>query len=159
VQRLHQFFHQNLTRGSGVSSKLRTTAAVSSVSLNWGMVTVLRVYAIFGVPYTSDRQGKRAAIGTRHTFRLSTHSPIAFGDGPDVKPDPASPESAGMSKAAFDRLEAHLKHRYIDAGRFPGTQLLVYRRGKVVHSAVQGFADIERKAPMKDDKPFFVSIR
>jgi CubicO group peptidase (beta-lactamase class C family) len=67
---------------------------------------------------------------------------------------PASPESAGMSKAAFDRLEDHLKRRYIDAGRFPGTQLLVYRRGKVVHSAVQGFADLERKAPVRDDTIF-----
>ena len=46
-----------------------------------------------------------------------------------LAPTPASPESAGMSKAAFDRIEAHLRHRYIDAGRFPGTQLLVYRRG------------------------------
>jgi CubicO group peptidase (beta-lactamase class C family) len=71
-----------------------------------------------------------------------------------LAPTPASPESAGMSKAAFDRVEAHLKQRYIDAGRFPGTQLLVYRRGKVVHSAVQGFADVERKAPMKDDTIF-----
>jgi CubicO group peptidase (beta-lactamase class C family) len=64
---------------------------------------------------------------------------------------PAPPESAGMSKTAFDRLEAHLKHRYIDAGRFPGTQVLVYRRGKVVHSSVQGFADVERKVPVRDD--------
>ena len=71
-----------------------------------------------------------------------------------LAPTPASPESAGMSKAAFDRLDAHLKHRYIDAGRFPGTQVLVYRRGKVVHSTVQGFADLERKAPMKDDTIF-----
>jgi CubicO group peptidase (beta-lactamase class C family) len=71
-----------------------------------------------------------------------------------LAPAPASPESAGMSKAAFDRLEAHLKHRYIDAGRFPGSQLLVYRRGKVVHSAVQGFADLERKVPVKDDTIF-----
>ena len=69
-------------------------------------------------------------------------------------PTPASPESAGMSKAGFDRVEAHLKHRYIDAGRFPGAQMLVYRRGKVVHSAVQGFADVERKSPMKDDTIF-----
>src|ERR1700757_3425379 len=71
-----------------------------------------------------------------------------------LAPTPASPESAGMSKAAFDRIEAHLKRRYIEAGRFPGTQLLVYRRGKVVHSTVQGFADLERKAPMKDDTIF-----
>jgi CubicO group peptidase (beta-lactamase class C family) len=67
---------------------------------------------------------------------------------------PASPESAGMSKAALDRVEDHLKRRYIDAGRFPGTQLVVYRRGKVVHSAVQGFADVERKVPVKDDTIF-----
>jgi CubicO group peptidase (beta-lactamase class C family) len=71
-----------------------------------------------------------------------------------LAPTPASPESAGMSKPAFDRLEAHLKHRYIDAGRFPGTQLLVYRRGKVVHSAVQGFADLERRVPVRDDTIF-----
>ena len=71
-----------------------------------------------------------------------------------LAPTPASPESAGMSKAALDRVDAHLKHRYIDAGRFPGTQLLVYRRGKIVHSAVQGFADLERKVPVKDDTIF-----
>src|SRR5512140_258146 len=71
-----------------------------------------------------------------------------------LAPPPASPESAGMSKQAFDRLEAHLKQRYIDAGRFPGTQVLVYRRGKVVHSTVQGFADLERKVPVKDDTIF-----
>ena len=59
-----------------------------------------------------------------------------------------------MSKAALDRLENHLKQRYVDAGRFPGTQLLIYRRGKVVHSTVQGFADVERKAPVKDDTIF-----
>jgi CubicO group peptidase (beta-lactamase class C family) len=77
-----------------------------------------------------------------------------FGDDPMLAPTPASPESAGMSKAAFDRIEAHLKHRYIDAGRFPGTQLTVYRRGNIVHSAVQGFADVERKVPVKDDTIF-----
>ena len=66
----------------------------------------------------------------------------------------ASPESAGMSKAAFDRIEGHLKRRYIDAGRFPGTQLVVLRRGKLVHSTVQGFADLERRAAMKDDTIF-----
>jgi len=59
-----------------------------------------------------------------------------------------------MSKAALDRLENHLKQRYVDAGRFPGTQLVVYRRGKIVHSTVQGFADLERKAPVKDDTIF-----
>ena len=55
-----------------------------------------------------------------------------------LAPAPAAPESVGMSKAALDRIDAHLKSRYIDAGRFPGTHTLVYRRGKVVHSALQG---------------------
>jgi CubicO group peptidase (beta-lactamase class C family) len=66
----------------------------------------------------------------------------------------APPETVGMSQFALDRLEDHLKRKYLDAGRFAGTQLLVYRRGKVVHNAVQGFADLERKAPMKDDTIF-----
>jgi CubicO group peptidase (beta-lactamase class C family) len=68
-----------------------------------------------------------------------------------LAPTLASPESAGMSKAALERIDAHLKNRYIDASRLPGTQLLVYRRGKVVHRTVQGLADVERKVPVKED--------
>src|SRR5258708_19160714 len=85
---------------------------------------------------------------------LSGQLPTVSGVCPMLAPTPASPESAGMSKPALDRIEDHLKRRYIDAGRFPGTQLLIYRRGKVVHSAVQGFADLERKAAVKDDTIF-----
>jgi CubicO group peptidase (beta-lactamase class C family) len=66
----------------------------------------------------------------------------------------ASPESAGMSEARLQRLEEHLKRNYIDNGRFPGTHTLVYRRGKVVHSGLQGFADVERNAAVKDDTIF-----
>ena len=69
-------------------------------------------------------------------------------------PTLSSPETAGMSKAALDRIEDHLKKRYIEAGRFPGTQLLVYRRGQLVHRSSQGFADLERKVPVKDDTIF-----
>jgi CubicO group peptidase (beta-lactamase class C family) len=71
-----------------------------------------------------------------------------------LTPTLASPESVGMSKAAFDRIDNHLRQRYIDTGRFPGTQLVVYRRGKLVHSAVQGFADLERKLALKEDTIF-----
>jgi CubicO group peptidase (beta-lactamase class C family) len=71
-----------------------------------------------------------------------------------LAPTPASPESAGMSTAALERIEAHLKRRYVEAGRFPGTQLLIYRRGKVVHNSAQGFADLERKVPVRDDTIF-----
>ena len=71
-----------------------------------------------------------------------------------LAPTPASPETVGMSKAALDRIDTHLKQRYIESGRFPGAQLLVYRRGKVAHSSVQGFADVERKVAMRDDTIF-----
>ena len=63
----------------------------------------------------------------------------------------ASPESAGMSEARLQRLEEHLKRNYIDNARLPCTHTLVYRRGKVVHSALQGLADVERNAAVKDD--------
>jgi CubicO group peptidase (beta-lactamase class C family) len=66
----------------------------------------------------------------------------------------SAPEQAGMSSPALARVDAHLQQRYIDAGRFPGTQLLVYRRGKIVHNAVQGLADVERKTPVRNDTIF-----
>jgi CubicO group peptidase (beta-lactamase class C family) len=66
-------------------------------------------------------------------------------------PTLASPESAGMSKAALARIENHLRERYIETNRFPGTQLTVYRRGQLVHRSSQGLADIERKVAVKDD--------
>jgi len=56
-----------------------------------------------------------------------------------------------MSAPALARLDAHLKERYIDAGRFPGCHLMVYRHGKVAHSSLMGFADIERQIPVRDD--------
>jgi CubicO group peptidase (beta-lactamase class C family) len=70
---------------------------------------------------------------------------------PMLAPIPVSPEAVGMSKAVLERIDAHLKHSYIESGRFPGTQLVVYRRGRIAHTRSQGYADIERKVPVKDD--------
>jgi len=66
----------------------------------------------------------------------------------------APPVTLGMSATALARVEDHLKRRYIDSGRFPGTQTLIYRRGAIAHSAVQGYADLERKKPMQEDTIF-----
>ena len=71
-----------------------------------------------------------------------------------LTPSSATPEESGMSRAALARVEDHLKRRYVDAGRFPGTQTLIYRRGRVVHSAVQGFANVARRVPVRDDTIF-----
>src|SRR5579864_2062544 len=145
------------------------------------MVLVLRGYAIWAASlHQRSGQRKRSAIGSGGSFRLSRPGrgvDLTFAPHPartraaNVKsktliqtvfrrrfpmsaPSSASPESAGMSRAAFDRIDDHLKQRYIGAGRIPGTQLVVFRRGKIVHSAVQGFSDIERKVAMKDDAIF-----
>lgn len=71
-----------------------------------------------------------------------------------LTPSTAAPESLGMSGARLGRIEDHLKRLYIDGGRFPGTRTLVYRRGAIAHSGVQGYADLERKVPVKDDTIF-----
>lgn len=71
-----------------------------------------------------------------------------------ISPSSAAPEAAGMSSTALARIEAHLKRGYLDSGRFPGTQLLVYRRGQIVHNAVQGFADLARNVPVSNDTIF-----
>src|SRR5690242_11129325 len=94
-------------------------------------------------------------VGSGHTFRLSNPSPPPVPETCSMlAPTSASPESAGMSAAAMARVDRPLQDRYIDAGRYPRAQLMVYRRGKIVHSSVQGYADIERKAPVKDDTIF-----
>jgi CubicO group peptidase (beta-lactamase class C family) len=72
----------------------------------------------------------------------------------DLIPSSAAPEKAGMSSAGLARAEQHLKRHYVEAGRFPGTQLLVYRRGQIVHQSVQGLADVERQKPVADDTIF-----
>lgn len=59
-----------------------------------------------------------------------------------------------MSLPLLKRADAHIQRSYIDAGRFPGAQLTVFRRGEVVHSSSLGFADVERKVPVKDDTIF-----
>lgn len=69
-------------------------------------------------------------------------------------PSIAVAEDAGMSPAALGRADDHLKRHYLDSGRFPGAQLLVYRRGLLVHSAVQGLADVERNKPVRHDTIF-----
>jgi CubicO group peptidase (beta-lactamase class C family) len=90
-------------------------------------------------------------VGVINTVIPSTWSDAAM---QSPNPTPSAVSEAGMSVAALAGVEDHLKRRYLDAGRFPGTQLLVWRRGQLVHSAVQGFADIERKAPVRDDTIF-----
>jgi CubicO group peptidase (beta-lactamase class C family) len=62
----------------------------------------------------------------------------------------ASAESVGLSSEALDRLDLVLDG-YVDRGQIPGYQLLVARRGKVVHETVRGSLEVESNRPLEED--------
>src|SRR6516225_4990443 len=98
----------------------------------------------------SARSGRSQHWNTAPIGAINCSSPLPQPEiATMLAPSPASPESVGMSTSALARIDAHLKNRYIDSGRFPGTQLLVYRRGKVAHFSTQGLADVERNVPLR----------
>ena len=65
----------------------------------------------------------------------------------------ARPESAGMSGERLARLDGVLD-AHVDAGRIPGYQLLIARRGRLVHQRVYGAMDREAGRPMAHDTIF-----
>jgi CubicO group peptidase (beta-lactamase class C family) len=65
----------------------------------------------------------------------------------------ATPESAGISSQALDKLDSVLKAE-IAAGGLPGTVMLVARHGKVVHFEANGMRDKEAGVPMTRDSIF-----
>lgn len=69
-------------------------------------------------------------------------------------PTIGSAASAGMSEAALRRIDDHLRRLYLDSGKLPGTQTLVYRRGQIVYHSSLGYADVERKVAVRDDTIF-----
>jgi CubicO group peptidase (beta-lactamase class C family) len=60
------------------------------------------------------------------------------------------PGEVGVDAAALARADRHLA-RYVDDGRLAGWQLLVTRRGRVVHAAVHGSRDLEAGLPVEPD--------
>jgi CubicO group peptidase (beta-lactamase class C family) len=70
------------------------------------------------------------------------------------QPAPLTARSHGMSLERLRRADDHLQRNYIDAGRFPGTQLTVFRRGEIAHQSSLGLTDIARNTPVRDDTIF-----
>jgi CubicO group peptidase (beta-lactamase class C family) len=62
----------------------------------------------------------------------------------------ADPAEVGMDAARLARADAVL-NRWVDAGRLPGWQLLVSRRGRVVHLATGGRRHVEDDLPVEPD--------
>jgi CubicO group peptidase (beta-lactamase class C family) len=66
------------------------------------------------------------------------------------------PETVGLSAARLEALGRFIKERYVDPGKIPGALILIARRGEVAHLATIGFADVERKKPLREDTVFRV---
>ena len=64
-----------------------------------------------------------------------------------------SPDSVGMSSARMQRIDTAVQEE-IDAGRKAGAVVLIARRGGVVYEKAFGYADLERKTPMRTDAYF-----
>jgi CubicO group peptidase (beta-lactamase class C family) len=62
----------------------------------------------------------------------------------------ADPAALGFDPRRLARLDAHFA-RYVDDGLLPGWQIVVTRRGQVVHSSTYGQRDVEAGLPVADD--------
>lgn len=63
----------------------------------------------------------------------------------------ADPQTVGLSRQGLEQLDRRLAEQWIEPGRIPGALVLVHRRGQTVHLSCQGFADRERKTPVRPD--------
>ena len=66
----------------------------------------------------------------------------------------ASPRSLGFDADRLARIDRFLAERYVDPGLLPCAQLLVARRGELVHRSVLGHASLERRQRLADDTIF-----
>jgi len=64
------------------------------------------------------------------------------------------PDRLGFSPDRLARIDRFLEERYIETGILAGAVLTLARRGTIVHTAVIGLADRERKTPMREDTLF-----
>ncbi len=67
--------------------------------------------------------------------------------------DRVSPASVGMSSKRLQRIDTAVQEE-IDAGRKAGAAVLIVRRGGVVYEKAFGYANLERKTPLRTDAYF-----
>ncbi|KPF73634.1 serine hydrolase [alpha proteobacterium AAP81b] len=63
-------------------------------------------------------------------------------------------DSLGFSRQRLARIDAFLDHKYVAAGKLPGTLALVARHGEVVHLGMTGHADVASGRPIAEDTIF-----
>ena len=62
-----------------------------------------------------------------------------------------APEAVAMNAEQLDRVGQHLRKRYVEPGKIPGSIALVARRGQVCYLDVAGQRDVARGEPMTAD--------
>jgi CubicO group peptidase (beta-lactamase class C family) len=65
-----------------------------------------------------------------------------------------NPKAADISSERLQILDHHFQSRYIDSGKIPGALIMIFRRGHLAHFSTLGFADVERKKPVRPDTVF-----
>ncbi|MGE5500749.1 MAG: serine hydrolase domain-containing protein [Ignavibacteriales bacterium] len=63
-------------------------------------------------------------------------------------------EHVGMSSERLSRIDRFITAKYLDTGKLPCAQTLVWRRGELVHSSTLGKADMESGRPLREDAIF-----
>ena len=69
----------------------------------------------------------------------------------DLKVDP---DAAGLDARRLERIEDHLRQRYLDPQKIPGCQVAVARNGQLGYFKSLGSMDLERGRPLRDDTIF-----
>lgn len=62
----------------------------------------------------------------------------------------SDPTALGFDADRLARFQPWMR-KWVDAGRLPGAQVLIARRGRVVHHALTGLRDVERGTPWSRD--------
>ena len=65
-------------------------------------------------------------------------------------------ERVGMSSERLARIDTFITAKYLDTGKLPCAQTLVWRRGELVHASALGKADVERGVSLRDDSIFSI---
>ena len=66
----------------------------------------------------------------------------------------AKAEHAGMSRERLERIDRFITAKYLDTGKLPCAQTLVWRRGELVHASTLGEADMAAGTPLREDAIF-----
>jgi CubicO group peptidase (beta-lactamase class C family) len=62
-----------------------------------------------------------------------------------------NPDAAGFDSSRLERIDEHLRTRYLEPGKIAGCQVVVARRDQIAHCSSLGLMDRERARPVLDD--------